>query len=78
MDYAISYFGKGLNEISYQDVVNFFRNEQTETDQIEFKSISQTQNLDTQFNAIYKAICAFLNSSGGLIIWGSPKGEKAN
>ena len=38
MEYAISYFGKRLQDLEFADVERFFEVERTESDQLEFKS----------------------------------------
>jgi hypothetical protein len=76
MDYCTSHFGKKLNELTIQDVENFFQVERIETDQIEFKSIHPSGTLNEKFVGIQRSVCAFLNSSGGLLIWGAPVGQK--
>ncbi|WKZ60517.1 MAG: ATP-binding protein [Cyclobacteriaceae bacterium] len=62
--------------MTIQDIETFFQIERTETDQIEFKSIHPSGSLDDKFKGIHKSVCAMLNSSGGLIIWGAPIGQK--
>lgn len=76
MDYCKSHFGKGLDELVFQDVEDYFLQERIETDQLEFKSISPGGDIKGQVQTIQKSVCAFLNSSGGLIIWGAPGGQK--
>ncbi len=75
--YAESYFGKPLREINQNDVKSFFLNPQEETETIEFKSFfeNNSANYSHKENAVLKTICAFLNSGGGLLIWGAPSGE---
>lgn len=75
MDYSTFFFGKQLNEISYQDIVDFFKEERTESDLIEFKSINPIGKFDEKFIGIQKSVCAFLNSNGGILIWGAPEGK---
>ncbi len=77
MSYISQYFGKGPDEISYQDVIDFFAIEREESDKIEFKSFTfpGENNQREKENGIIRSICAFLNSSGGLIIWGAPIGN---
>lgn len=75
MDYSTTHFGKPLKDITLDDVKLFFQQDRTETDQIEFKSINPKGELQDKFAGIQKSVCAFLNSSGGLLIWGAPKGE---
>jgi len=76
MDYCTSHFGKRLNDLTIQDIEVYFLQERIETDQLEFKSISQHGNLNDKIAGIQRSICAFLNSSGGLLIWGAPEGKK--
>jgi hypothetical protein len=76
MDFCSAHFGKPLNFLTIDDVKSYFIDERIETDQIEFKSIHTTGNINEKFSGIQKSVCAFLNSSGGLLIWGSPEGQK--
>jgi hypothetical protein len=75
-DYALTYFGKPLADIEYVDVERFFNKEHSESDQIEFKSFNSNGPLDSKLPGIIEGITAFLNSSGGLLIWGAPEGVK--
>ena len=74
MDYSSIHFGKKLSELSYQNIIDFFAVERGEPDQLEFKSFSG--NVNDGYDGIIKTICGFLNSNGGLIIWGAPVGAK--
>ncbi len=79
MQFTLNYFGKEqIEEISIQDLRHFFSIEREESDKIEFKSFhldeGSTQNQKEREKAVIKTICAFLNSEGGLLIWGAPKG----
>ncbi len=78
MDFCTAHFGKTLNSLNIDDVKSYFTEERIETDQIEFKSIHATGNISEKFAGIQRSVCAFLNSSGGLIIWGSPEGQKVD
>lgn len=71
-----NYFGKkSIEEITYDDVLHFFSIERKESDRIEFKSYnSKEPKEEKHFNNILESIVAFLNSDGGLLIWGSPEG----
>ncbi|MEY4876966.1 MAG: hypothetical protein RL708_2115 [Bacteroidota bacterium] len=78
MNYFNQYFNKEkIEEITYNDVVNFFNEEKTESDKIEFKSFvaNEKEPIQRKEDAILKSICAFLNSEGGLLIWGAPVGK---
>jgi hypothetical protein len=74
MDYCKIHFGKTLMELKFEDIQNFFSIEKTETNQLEFKSFAG--NVSDNYPGLIKTICGFLNSKGGLLIWGAPKGEK--
>ena len=77
MPYSKLYFGKELNELTYENIEEFFLNEKEESDKIEFKSYhsKEEKNHTEKENGIIRAICALLNSEGGLIIWGAPVGQ---
>ena len=69
MNYFNQYFNKEkIEDITYDDVVSFFKEEKTESDKIEFKSFfsNEKEHEADKENAILKSICAFLNSEGGL------------
>lgn len=75
MNYSKSYFNKNLDELTYQDIVDFFSEEQEESDKIEFKSFAEQHgNFNNKFDGVIRGICAFLNSEGGILIWGAPVG----
>lgn len=75
-------FHKPIHNLQEEDLVDFFRNEQRETDIIEFKSYMDFPQPGTtkasrdkeKLSDIKRTICAFLNSNGGTLIWGAPKG----
>lgn len=71
MDLCTPHFGKKLDELNYSDIHQYFSDLRVETDQIEFKSFSSS--LDDGMRKIIQSTCAFLNSKGGVIIWGAPK-----
>jgi predicted HTH transcriptional regulator len=60
-------FGKTRNELSIEDLSNYFSFPQEESSVIEFKSGG------VEINDIFKEITAFLNTEGGLLIIGAPK-----
>jgi len=74
MDFALNYIGKELHQLDYEDMENFFREPQTESDTLEFKSFVAEGPLENKYRSIFKSICSFLNSEGGLLIWGAPNG----
>jgi hypothetical protein len=67
MSLCESIFLKGIYELSIEDLISYFDNEQEETSVLEFKSG------DVGLESIYREIAAFLNTEGGLLIIGSPK-----
>jgi hypothetical protein len=74
MDYCTTLFGKPLDGLIYDDIVKFFISERIETDQLEFKSFSGQLNQEA-YNGLIRTLAAFLNSNGGVLIWGAPAGE---
>ncbi|RZM21887.1 MAG: ATP-binding protein [Pedobacter sp.] len=67
--------GKGLQELQYQDVADFFLQEQGESNTVEFKAFSAAHgNFKENIKGVIRAVCGMLNSDGGLIIWGAPLG----
>jgi len=71
MDLCSPHFGKTIDKLTYADIEGYFKDERSETDQIEFKSFSAT--LAKGLDKIVLSTCAFLNSKGGIIIWGAPQ-----
>lgn len=76
MDYCTAHFGKSLTELNINDIQTYFSVERIETDQLEFKSIHNSGNLNDKFLGVQRTVTAFLNSIGGLVIWGAPEGQK--
>ena len=76
MDFSTSYLGKPLTDLAFEDIVSFFSRAQQETETIEFKSFSGRATFDSGLQTVIKGISAFLNSSGGILIWGAPVGSK--
>src|SRR5690348_16740477 len=81
--FVFTLFGKPIHQLELDDIMSFFRNEKTETDKLEFKSYTDFESSNAtkssrdkeKLNDIFKSICAFLNSDGGVLIWGTPKGK---
>lgn len=77
------YFQKPIELIEEVDLTNFFSTEQEETLMLEFKSFTQPPagaprvSMRDREEAIFKTLCAFANSGGGLLIWGAPREEKS-
>ncbi|GAB3225934.1 AlbA family DNA-binding domain-containing protein [Spirosoma arcticum] len=77
ISYAQAHFGKPLDQITAQDLTEYFSEEHDESLTLEFKSFSQRESdIKHKENGVLRTICAFLNSSGGLLIWGAPVGKK--
>jgi hypothetical protein len=76
MNYCNIYFKKDLNDLTYTDIKNFFGTEKLENETIEFKSFHPNAAFEKEINNVIIGIDAFLNSEGGILIWGAPKGLK--
>lgn len=74
MDFSKTHFGRSLDDLRLNDIVNYFRIERVESDATEFKSFGG--KVEDQYVALCRTICGFLNSNGGLIVWGAPQGVK--
>ncbi|HLP52635.1 MAG TPA: ATP-binding protein [Chitinophagales bacterium] len=79
MNYSELFFGKSdITDLSYSDILSYFKDEKEESDKIEYKSFVVDEKdlggIPAKEKGILRAICAFLNSEGGIIIWGAPKG----
>jgi len=73
--YAEGQFGKPFCSIEKDDLIKYFSTERDESLTLEFKSFTQKEgDIKHKENGVLKAICAFLNSNGGLVIWGAPQG----
>ncbi len=72
------YFGQPARSLTYQDVENYFTVNREESDTLELKSYHTEGDRSgdaEKENGIIRSIAAFLNSGGGLIIWGAPAGQ---
>lgn len=74
MTLSMRTFGKELEALTYQDLQTYFATEKVETDTLEFKSINTAGTLDEKIKGLARSVCAFLNSAGGILIWGAPSG----
>lgn len=75
--YTESFLGKPIESITVDDVKEYFSVDREEYLTLEFKSFYD-RNTDYRYkeDTVLKTICGFLNSQGGLLIWGAPVGEK--
>ena len=77
MNYSEKFFGKNLTDLNCQDVENYFITDKEESNIIEYKAYSnQYGNFNKNIEGVIRGICAFLNSDGGILVWGSPEGQK--
>jgi Putative DNA-binding domain len=76
MDYASVYFGTPLEQLTYDAVEKFFATEREETDQLEFKSYNVGESPENMMTGVIEGIAAFLNSAGGVLVWGAPRGVR--
>lgn len=80
MSYSKDHFGRDIFDLEYADLVNYFKVSNDETDRIEYKSYvihsSDTGGHKEKEKSVIKSVCGFLNSEGGLLIWGAPEGQK--
>lgn len=67
MSLCHSIFSKSIDDLKFSDLEKFFSVEREEDAMLEFKSGG------IEINDIYREICAFLNTNGGLLILGSPR-----
>ncbi len=76
MDFSALYFGKPLNDLTYQDIERYFDEIREETTTIEFKSFSEKHgNFDKDIENVIRTVCGLLNSEGGIVVWGAPQGK---
>jgi hypothetical protein len=77
-------FGRRVSELTQSDLESYFQTHKKESNNLEFKSYvdrpsqqgSATSRDKEKLNKIFTSICAFLNTGGGILIWGSPVGSK--
>lgn len=63
-------FEKYYSEMNLEKLQSFFSEPQNESEQLEFKSG------DLSVEGLYKEVCAFANTDGGVIIYGAPTEKK--
>ena len=68
--------GKGIEKLTYTDLTKYFKIPRKESDLREFKAfVDGPKGEEGGIQAVIRTICAFLNSEGGLLIWGAPIGR---
>jgi hypothetical protein len=83
MSITKSFFDKELAELQHADLIKFFELPKKEGNNIEFKSYkdfaiqgtTKSSRDKEKLQKILSSVCAFLNTDGGLIIWGAPEGK---
>lgn len=78
MNYIKEIFGCDLVDINFELIEIYFTTEKSESNILEFKSIDDSKIEKKDYDDVLKSICGFLNSEGGIILWGSPRGEKVD
>ena len=86
MDIIDSIFGKKIHDLKLTDIIKYFSTPKKETNINEFKAYVDQANPNTtkikrdneKISSIIQSLCAFLNSDGGFLIWGAPKGIPVN
>lgn len=75
-------FNKDVHELKLVDIEQYFKTTPLEeSDMLEYKSYADDKkkgNHKEKEDAILKTICGFLNSNGGVIIWGAPESKLLN
>ena len=78
-NFSNQYFSKELDNLTFNDIEKYFAFDQEESDKIEFKAFHPNfGNFDKNLEGVIRGICAFLNSNGGILIWGAPLGVQNN
>ncbi|MEX2591357.1 MAG: ATP-binding protein [Anditalea sp.] len=76
MEFCNTYFRKNLDQLTEEDLIIFFNSDQKETQHLEVKSSGET-NVEKVYNKTLRpAICSFLNSTGGILIYGAPREDR--
>jgi predicted HTH transcriptional regulator len=81
MFYTPLLFGKNtLTDLKAEDLRRYFSEPKEESDKLEFKSFpliaGKHDHSGEREKAVLRTICAFLNTEGGILIWGAPKMQK--
>jgi hypothetical protein len=72
MSIVLSILQKNIADLTTDDIVNFFSEEREETASLEFKSG------ELEKEELNREVCAFLNTEGGVIIYGAPREKEVN
>lgn len=75
IDYCKQIFGKSIRDLTIEDLKVYFSEAREESEILEFKS--GKGDFEGIFNKnILRTVSAFLNSSGGVLIWGAPEDKE--
>ncbi|KUJ59218.1 hypothetical protein AR687_24175 [Flavobacteriaceae bacterium CRH] len=69
---SLALFNRDLYDLDFEYMQEFFDTVKDETLYLEFKSFNQQGPYGPKEDTIKKAVCAMLNSEGGIVIWGAP------
>ncbi len=80
MGYLQLIFDKEIEELKIDDIAAYFSHPREESNKLEFKSFvpnpKSKNDLEEKESKIMKTLSAFLNSDGGILIWGAPETTK--
>jgi hypothetical protein len=84
MTISETFLQKKIENIDENDLVTYFQKPRKESDRIEYKSYTDHPSEGGTVNSrdkkklakIFWTVVAFLNTDGGLLIWGAPKGSQ--
>ena len=80
-EFATLLFGKPIKDLTGDDIGKYFQESRMESDKLEFKSFPSglpKKDMAELEKKILRGIVAFLNSDGGVLIWGAPQGDSAD
>ena len=73
INFSKQLFGEDIEVIKVADLEAFFDGERDESTKVEAKSfVSPYGDVGEGLKAVIISICAFLNSNGGIVVWGAP------
>lgn len=76
INYCKQLFGNDINDVQIKDLQTFFDNKRDESTNVEAKSFDiKNGDVGEGLKQVIKTVCAFLNSNGGVVVWGAPKEE---
>ncbi len=76
MDFCTTYFNTSIYELDQDDLKRFFQSPRKENTHLEFKQYNPNTKKSDLISIFNDAICSFLNSEGGILIYGAPIRQK--